>query len=234
VSRRLEHMTWPDVAASSPIVAIPVGSCEQHGPHLPLGTDALIAIALAERLGERVEGVVVGPAVAIGASGEHAGFPGTLSLGTTATAAGLVEIVRSADWARGTVLVNAHGGNAEALRATSATAAAEGRRLHVWSPRPAPGDDAHAGHTETSVMLALHPGLVDAAELAAGDVRPLSAIAGQLRDDGVAAVSANGVLGDPTTATAIAGRAVLDAWTEDLVASARSAIAAWGGREPAR
>ncbi len=78
-------------------------------------------------------------------------------------------------------MVNAHGGNVDALRIAARTASAEGRRLHAWWPTPMAGDDAHAGHTETSVMLALHPELVAAGRARPGDVRPITAIAGELR-----------------------------------------------------
>jgi creatinine amidohydrolase len=89
VSRLLERWSSSDVAAERPVVAIPVGSCEQHGPHLPLGTDTMIAGALAERLAERRRAVpvLVGPALSVTSSGEHAGFAGTLSIGAAATGA---------------------------------------------------------------------------------------------------------------------------------------------------
>ena len=70
-------MTWIDIDA--PIVVVPVGSCEQHGPHLPLHTDTTIATALAQDLAARRGDCVVAPAISISASGEHAGFAGTLS-----------------------------------------------------------------------------------------------------------------------------------------------------------
>ena len=113
--RQLACWTSAEVAATRPIVAVPVGSCEQHGPHLPLGTDTIVAAALAERLVERLAvPAVVAPALAITSSGEHAGFPGTLSIGASVTAAAVVELARSADWSAGIVLVNGHGGNAAA------------------------------------------------------------------------------------------------------------------------
>ena len=152
---QLTDSTWPDVAGA-PVVCIPVGSCEQHGPHLPLATDTIVAEALAAGLAATQRSVVVGPSLTVTASGEHAGFPGTLSIGTDATATVIVELVRSADWASGVVLINGHGGNHEAVERARATLDAEGRRVLSWWPRVA-GGDAHAGRTETSLMLALRP-----------------------------------------------------------------------------
>ena len=77
-------MAWTDVG--SPILVVPVGSCEQHGPHLPLHTDTVIATALARALAERRDDCVVAPALTITASGEHQGFAGTLSIGSAAMA----------------------------------------------------------------------------------------------------------------------------------------------------
>ena len=81
---RLAELSWPDVPEPS-VLVVPLGSCEQHGPHLPLDTDTRIADALVASLVERVgvdQRLVVGPTIGIGASGEHASFPGTLSIGT--------------------------------------------------------------------------------------------------------------------------------------------------------
>ncbi len=108
------------------------------------------------------------------------------------------------------------------LAAAVATLRTEGRNVLGWSPR-IPGGDAHAGHTETSLLLALAPETVrlDAAE--PGDARPLPAVMGELRRNGLAAVSPNGVLGDPTGATAAEGERLLDALAADLIA----AVKAW-------
>ena len=130
------------------MLAVPLGSLEQHGPHLPLDTDTRIAVALAEQLAARRDDVVIAPALPFGASGEHAGFPGTLSLGTAALTTALVELVRSADHFAGVVLVNGHGGNLDALRSATTTLTGEGRRVVAWAPR-VPDGDAHAGRTET-------------------------------------------------------------------------------------
>ena len=166
---RLDELTWPEIDRHGPrrlVLAVPIGSCEQHGPHLPFGTDTIIADALARGLAAAEPDVVVAPPLAVTASGEHAGFPGTLSLGTAVTTAVLVELARSADWAAGLVLVNGHGGNADAVAAAVATIRREGRNVLAWwptsDPEPARATpaDVHAGHVETSLLLALRPELV--------------------------------------------------------------------------
>ena len=79
----LAGATWPQVEASGgrTVLAVPLGSLEQHGPHLPLDTDTRIATAVAAGLATRRRDVTVAPALAYGASGEHADFPGTLLVG---------------------------------------------------------------------------------------------------------------------------------------------------------
>jgi creatinine amidohydrolase len=201
---------------------VPLGATEQHGPHLPLGTDTDIAVALADRLAAARPGVVVAPALPYGSSGEHAMFSGTLSIGREGLETVVTELVRSADAFAGTVLVSAHGGNAAPLARAVATLVAEGRRVLAWSPR-VPGGDAHAGRTETSLLLAVSPTRVREDRAAPGDTHPLADIAAALRAAGVAAVSANGVLGDPVGASAVEGAALLDALAADLVA----AVHAW-------
>ena len=176
-----------------------------------------VAVALADCLAAATDDVLVAPALPYGSAGEHAAFPGTLSIGAAALELVLVELVRSADAFAGVVLVSGHGGNAEPLAAAVATLRAEGRKALGWSPR-IPAGDAHAGRTETSLLLALAPQLVrlDAAE--PGDVRPLATVIGELRRNGVAAVSPNGILGDPTGATPEEGQRLLDALATDLIA----------------
>jgi creatinine amidohydrolase/Fe(II)-dependent formamide hydrolase-like protein len=99
---------WPELIGRRPLIALPLGSCEQHGPHLPLDTDTRIAVALAARLAGAGLDVLVAPPLTIGASWEHQEFPGLLSMTNELLAAVLVEIARSADWAGGLVLVNGH------------------------------------------------------------------------------------------------------------------------------
>jgi creatinine amidohydrolase len=210
VNRPLADLTWQAVDAQAPaaFLAVPIGATEQHGPHLPLSTDTDIAVALATELSRARPHVLVAPAVPYGSSGEHAGFPGTLSLGQEATELLLLELVRSASavFAR-TLLISTHGGNAPSVRRAQRRLLEEGRDVQVFTP--AWHGDAHAGRTETSVMLALAPDRVRLRDATAGTVAPLRELMPVLRAHGVRAASANGVLGDPSGATAQEGRALL-------------------------
>jgi mycofactocin system creatininase family protein len=194
----------------SPVVVIPVGSIEQHGPHLPLDTDTRIATAVAGAVVEELAGgsdvlALLGPAIAYGASGEHEAFPGTISIGADALEHLLLEFGRSAmSWANRLMFVNGHGGNVGALAAAVATLRYENRDVG-WCPCAVCGGDAHAGHTETSVLLHLSPGDVLMAESRPGNTAALADLMSSMRCGGVAAVSEVGVLGDPTTASAGAG-----------------------------
>ena len=219
----LTERVWPELGAGGEraVLCVPVGSCEQHGPHLPLATDTLIAEALAKAVAARIAGVVVGPSLTVTASGEHAGFPGTLSIGTAVMTDVVVELGRSAEWAAGIVLVNGHGGNRDALDAAVTKLTAEGRAVLSWWPTVRNGD-AHAGRTETSMMLALRPDLVRLDRAAPGATSPLADLAAELRASGVAAVSPNGVLGDPTGASSAEGLTLLADLVEQLVADVRS------------
>lgn len=209
-------MTWPDVG--TPIVVVPVGSCEQHGPHLPLQTDTTIATQLVRALVARRPDCVAAPPITVSASGEHAGFPGTLSIGTTVMTDVIVELARSADWADGVVFVNGHGGNHTAMQRAADVFERERRRVLIWWPQ-LPGADPHAGRTETSLMLALAPDSVRQNRSEPGPVPALS----ELVQHGVQALSPNGVLGDPTGADPAEGALLL----ERLVGQLDDAVAAW-------
>lgn len=217
---RLADALSPDVAqAPGRALVVPLGSVEQHGPHLPLGTDTLVAEAVAQRLVAARPSAVLAPAVPFGASGEHAGFAGTVSIGTEALRLLLVELVRdaTATWPA-VLLVNGHGGNADAVRAAVDLTRAEGRTVaavHLG----APGMDAHAGRAETSMLLHLAPHLVALDRAEPGATAPLRDLLPLLRADGVRGVSPNGVLGDPAGATAEEGEHLVDTLTALAVAA---------------
>jgi mycofactocin precursor peptide peptidase len=220
----LRTARWPEVAnRTRRLLVVPVGSLEQHGPHLPLDTDTRIAVAVARRACAGRPGVALAPPVTIGASGEHADFPGTLSIGTAALALCLTELGRHASlhWPA-MLLVNGHGGNAEAIETATGTLRSEGRSCLAWHarlPGPAGTDadrDAHAGRSETSAMLALAAQDVRLTAARRGDVRPLPEIMPLLREHGVRAVSRNGVLGDPAGASAAEGESLLAILVSEL------------------
>jgi creatinine amidohydrolase len=211
-------------------VVVPLGSVEQHGPHLPLGTDTAVAAAVAAGLVERRPDLLLAPAVPYGASGEHEGFPGTVSIGTEALTALLVELGRSAGrWAGRLLVVNGHGGNLDALRAAVPLLRHEGRDI-AWFPCGVPGGDAHAGRAETSLMLHVEPTAVDLARAEPGETAPVAELLPRLRAGGVAAVSPNGVLGDPTGATAEEGARLLTGMVDRAVA----AVQTWDVRPDGR
>jgi creatinine amidohydrolase len=218
---KLGGATWPEVAATDRrfVLALPVGSLEQHGPHLPLDTDTQIAAAVVDQLALRLDDVMAAPALSYGASGEHAAFPGTLLVKHQVLADLVVELVRSArDAFKGVVVVSAHGGNAEGLELAAQRCQTDGEDVVFWRAR-SPGGDAHAGRTETSLMLAVAPSSVRMDLAEPGCIEPIEDLMPRLRARGVRPVSSNGVLGDPTGASEQEGRLLMEALTDDLVAT---------------
>ncbi|GAB3355688.1 mycofactocin biosynthesis peptidyl-dipeptidase MftE [Modestobacter lapidis] len=219
---RLADATWPELAGR-PLLVVPLGAVEQHGPHLPFATDGVVATAVATGAVPALDGALLAPALAYGASGEHEGFPGTVSIGTAALTTLLVEYGRSAGrWAGRLLVVNGHGGNIDALRAAVPLLRTEGRDV-AWFPCGVPGGDAHAGRTETSLMLHVEPTAVRAELAEAGATAPIAELLPRLRAEGVRGVSPNGVLGNPAGASAAEGEVLLAGMVGRLV----TAVAGW-------
>lgn len=226
VRGELGSSTSSDLTGTRTAVIVPVGSTEQHGPHLPLDTDTRIATAVARgvlaRLTDRPacgggRQWLVAPAIGYGASGEHQSFPGTVSIGTEALTGLLVEYGRSAScWASRLLFVNGHGGNVTALNRAVGLLRSEGRDA-AWCACTTPGADAHAGHTETSLLLHISPADVLSERWCAGNGAPLPELLPSMRTGGVAAVSEVGVLGDPTTATATDGEQILGEMVDGVI-----------------
>ncbi len=234
----LAEMTWPEVeravAAGTTTVILPLGATEQHGPHLPLGTDTFRAAFVAGQLGADRGDMLVAPALPLGCSDEHTGFPGLLSLDHETLARLIVDCGRRmAAWGvRCLVLLSAHGGNARALELAHARLQEQARELEVrilasskalnaaLAEIAAAGDIApdavglHAGEGETSEMLHLRPDLVQMDRAVAGYTGSMIDVMPRLREAGLRAVTDTGTLGDPRSACARRGRRYLAAQIE--------------------
>jgi creatinine amidohydrolase len=235
--RSIGALTFPEISRRlkpSSILLLPLGAVEQHGAHLPLATDNLVAEGLSRALIERW-GVEFDlwqlPTLPIGLSREHDWAPGTLSL-SVATFAGLItavarEIVRALP-ARNLVIVNGHGGNRgileNLLHELAGDLALNACAIHPFDLAKVQGTgDVHGGAAETSVMLALAPELVRA-DLIAGAAAPPSRedIDALVFDRGVSfpwrtddpRLARTGIIGDPRAASAEQGRALIAGMVE--------------------
>ncbi len=206
------------------VAVLPVGSFEQHGSHLPLSTDTLIASSIARRLADDY-GLLLLPPVTIGCSHEHAGFAGSVSV-SSSTLHGIVRDVADSLRTAGVprlVLVNGHGGNY--VLSNVVQEANVGKRTMLLFPRgedwadarAAAGvetsnhEDMHGGESETSILLAESPEVVRPnyreADNVVNDRRFLLTV-------GMAGYTESGIIGRPSLATAEKGRMLLDALSE--------------------
>jgi creatinine amidohydrolase len=258
-------MKWQDLSSRQlgavsrdTIVIIPTASIEQHGPHLPVGTDSFIGEGIASALDAEFRGrLLILPVQRVGCSEHHMAFPGTLSLQHETFEAVVFETLTSLvrQRLRHFLVLNSHGGNqaiggviaekgarewkdVELVFASWWKVAAERLKGLVEGEFPSVG---HACEFETSLMLALHPQLVNMA-LAVDDGLPPRAK--QLQSDllsGPAAtlslpmdrLTRDGVYGRPTLANAEKGRRIL----HETVCALRELIeACWpqSEGEPAR
>jgi creatinine amidohydrolase len=225
--QRWEWLTGPrigQILGDDPrrVCLVPIGATEQHGPHLPTGTDTIVATLLCDEVSART-GALVLPAVSLGASfGHGTTFPGTLSAAPEELAG---QIRRTVEWAtysgaRRFLLLNGHVGNTAALsvagdhlrleRENVGVGVANWWGLDDWIKEQvsSDGEDWHANRAETSLMLALNPEVVDMSSAAAADDRD--------RSDGLIfrytarRLSKNGVTGSPSSATLELGTQILD------------------------
>lgn len=234
----IEELTWPDIEAAVDAgyrtCVLPSASTEQHGPHLPLCTDAVIAQELALRVARRLGNALVAPVIRPGCSDHHMGFAGSMTIPKEL----LVDIYGAYASSLAVhgfdtfVLFSAHGGNFAFLNE-----AGEGIRERVGkivvavpeleefieiqnaavekfgvSPQRS---GSHAGYAESSEMLVVRPDLVHREREVEGHTGPTD----ELFDEGVRHYTDNGVLGDARAAEAAHGEAVLAALADFIVAT---------------
>ncbi len=244
---RLSSVEIADLDKEHAVVVQPIGSIEQHGPHLPVVTDAYIAESLVRGsvslLGDDGPSVWILPTLSYGRSVEHAGFIGTVTLSTETLLGVCRDVGRSlaASGFRRLVFVNGHGGNVALLDVVSRDIRVE-TGLMVFRMMPShfglpegldcPDGDfaAHADFVETSVMLALDESMVhmERAEVDGGSAVRLFA---KHESQAVGAplptawltrdLSESGVIGDPRNATAEVGRRIVGTWQSRLAACYR-------------
>jgi creatinine amidohydrolase len=239
----LDRMAWPDVKdeleAGRDTIVIALGATEQHGPHMPLATDALLGDHLARLVAERLNAFVA-PTMRIGCSEHHLAFPGTLSISEETFHGVVADLVRSA--ARGgfrrIVLLPTHGGNfgplAVALDKLGLVDGIEVRGLTDLSALlaiaqlgadeygvPLGDGGLHAGEWETSMLEAIHPELVHPDRGEAGYTGDSQAAITAMFGSGVHTIARNGVIGDPRQASAEHG----DRYWDEVLSITLAAVA---------
>jgi creatinine amidohydrolase len=241
---RTDRMSWTDYMAhleQDPIIFLPVGAHEQHGPHLPMGTDAIFATDMAEALAKRLNGLVL-PTLSYGyksqaRSGGGQTFPGTTSLDGGTLIANTTEILRelSRHGVQKLVILDGHYENqwflTEGIELAQREFKASGTTMHVvrteyWDFCPQqvlddvfegnfPGYDLeHAALIETSMMMHWHPELVAVNRIPDDGPAAFSPLDHYPQDG--AGVPPSGVLAPARAATAEKGRMIIDGTLDAL------------------
>lgn len=213
-------MSDPDVKRFK-VAIIPIGSAEQHGPHLPVLTDALIAEHVAGLIAGKV-GAVAMPAITYGISYEHAPLFHASVRSSTLSAMVSDVCASLADYGfTDIILLNGHHGNFGALQyiAQELKGRVTVNTLHYWHAMKE-AELGHAGETETSLVLAIAPKLVrmDRARPGAKKMEKSKAAYSTLANapGSFVKITGNGVWGDPRKASAEKGRKLLREITEGL------------------
>jgi creatinine amidohydrolase len=211
-------------------VLIPLGALEQHGPHLPLGTDTVIAEAIAAGVAKRVNALVVGPCLPVGCSEHHLSFPGTASVPEDVVSGYIrsTALTLLGHGFRYVYVESGHAGNIPAMKAAVASMPpnavgrvaafvdwpGQRRAMHAWAEKALGLSGAevgsHSGHFETSIMLALAPETVDMSAAPEGFIGSPEEASELMQAEGIAAVSPIGVVGDARSASSEAGEGYLE------------------------
>jgi creatinine amidohydrolase len=235
----LEHLTWPEIELAitrgTLSVVIPVGSVEQHGPHLPLMVDAERGTALGLRVARSLGDALVAPTIRVGCSEHHMGFAGTITVRPSTLEALLTDycVSLARHGFRKLCLLPSHGGNFEPMEEMAPRLQAAVDEVNpecrvlaftdllgivgVWrwmvEEELGMGDrvGGHADIAESSEFLFLHPGLVRLGREEAGSVLDLTEeVLEQIFEKGFRAITSNGILGDARGMDADVGEKLLD------------------------
>lgn len=239
---KADSTCWPDMAAAierSGIAILPIGAVEQHGAHLPLATDTILASGIAESIAGQLDAILL-PAISFGEAWTNADFTGTLSLSPETLRAIVRDLGR--EWhrvgGRALIVMNGHFGNSAPISLAARDLLTELKLPvlnldypnlaeladHICHSKPAAPGFYHADEVETSMMLVFAPEKVDM-DRAAPEYPEFPASFGyehiQLRE-----FNSTGVFGDPRPATAEKGQKLIDG----IVANAMDVIAAFKTR----
>jgi len=227
----LADVSWTDARdADADLALLPVGSTEQHGPHAPLGVDAIAAEGIARETADRRDDVLVAPTIPVGVAEEHRAFDGTLWVTEDTLRAYVGDVLRSLAHhdVDGVVVVNGHGGNVDALREVCGRVTRDGDLYAVaytWFDAVDPDEVGlslgHGGPVETSLVCHLRPDLVreeryDEASQGAGEGFG-DWVAGTNLAYDFEEFTESGNVGDPTPASAEAGQQLLEAAVDGCV-----------------
>jgi creatinine amidohydrolase len=232
---RMEEMTWPEIRDAIDrgftTVVMAVGSTEQHGPHLPTMTDTRIGDALAQVVAVKLGKALQARTVPFGCSEHHLAFGGTISLKPDTLRLVLLDAVDSLirDGFKRVIFLPSHGGNFGTVRQAVEEARSSHSGVDITGYTDLQGfvgvlfaasaefgigeeeSGAHAGESETSIMMDLEGSLVEADRLAPGYLGPTGEKElALILEKGMPALTSNGVLGDPRRASAEKGRRYLD------------------------
>jgi creatinine amidohydrolase len=241
VKIRMSEMTRVDIQKALDsgfgTVVFAVGSNEQHGPHLPTCTDSLIGDVLANKVAGKLGRALQAPSINVGCSDHHMVFPGAISL-RPETLKSLIRdycVSLAKQGFKNIVILPSHGGNFNAVREATdeLNQSLEGTNIVSYTDLKglleflaefsskhgisAGESGAHAGESETSMVLAIRKDMVDMKHAEEGFVGSFEDKMNLMWSQGIKAISKNGVVGDPRKAEAGKGGEYLELWAEKMV-----------------
>ncbi|HKM77255.1 MAG TPA: creatininase family protein [Candidatus Bathyarchaeia archaeon] len=250
MTSNLSTLSWTQFderlkTTKNPKILLPIGSLEQHGPHLPLATDTIIANHISQAVSQKSESCFLMPSLVLGCSLEHMGFPGTISLQVETLTNTILDIavsLRNSGLTK-VFIINGHGGNRATIDSTLIKLKHAYPDMDVFSftiidlVKKKYGEIrkstkrlvGHADEIETSMMMAIMPELVDMRK-AVSEVPALSK-AVSFEEDDLAKVSfgwratdltKSGILGDPRTANPGKGKILIDYAVETIASIVNS------------